>query len=376
MRAGAVIMATGGNAFRSGAMGTNGVTGDGYLMAAEVGVDLVGMEFSGHYGLAPLHGNSTKGGMFFQGHIFDDHGIRLDPMPSWFAVPNVARALINGRRVYTVLEQRRSAKTGTPCNLWNVRKLLRVFCAAGPQPSSTISWPTGLVYEGTVRALGGLIVEKGCSTSAPGLFAAGDVTDRTHLTGAFLSGAGPAVAWCVASGEWAGKNAAAFSRGLGDNKHDRAAHGTGQAGLRPGGGGPIGAQDAIKVAQDEILPLDKNYFRTESKLIASLGTLHKAWDEVSDGLAGVDARGVLKSREAASLVATGRWIYTAALRRTETRGLHRRDDYSSRDERQTHNLRVGGLDAVSVSKVAVPTTVLAQHGEQPVGRPELVSSRG
>jgi len=354
VRAGAVILATGGNAFLSGAMGTNGVTGDGYLIAAEVGVDFTGMEFSGHYGLSPLHGNSTKGGMFFQGHIFDEHGKRLDPLPSWFAVPNVAKALVEGRRVYTVLDKAKPENWDN--TIRNVPNFYQYFVRQDKNPFDSL-WPTGLTYEGTVRASGGLAVGVGCTTSVPGLFAAGDVTDRTKLTGAFLSGAGPAIAWCVASGEWSGRNAADFSLDLGAAKHDRRVRPTGGTGIRPQGRSKLEAREVIKAVQDEILPLEKNYFRNGPTIQASLGALNKAWSDAREDLSGGNAREVLKAREAAALVASSRWIYSAALERKETRGLHRRSDFPERDESQRHNLRVGGLDRVSVSVVDVPLTL-------------------
>jgi succinate dehydrogenase/fumarate reductase flavoprotein subunit len=62
IRSAAVILATGGNAFRSGALGTGGSTGDGYLLAAEAGAGAVGMEFSGHYGFVARGSSCTKGG--------------------------------------------------------------------------------------------------------------------------------------------------------------------------------------------------------------------------------------------------------------------------------------------------------------------------
>ena len=47
VRAGAVVVATGGCAFLSKALGTNGLTGDGLLMAAEAGAVFSGMELTG-----------------------------------------------------------------------------------------------------------------------------------------------------------------------------------------------------------------------------------------------------------------------------------------------------------------------------------------
>ncbi|MET0412203.1 MAG: FAD-binding protein, partial [Polyangiaceae bacterium] len=51
--AASVVIATGGCAFLSKALGCNVLTGDGGLMAAEVGADMSGMEFSNAYAIAP-----------------------------------------------------------------------------------------------------------------------------------------------------------------------------------------------------------------------------------------------------------------------------------------------------------------------------------
>lgn len=58
VRAGAVVLATGGCAFLSGALGTD--TGDGALFTAEAGAELSGMEFSNSYGIAPEGTSVTK----------------------------------------------------------------------------------------------------------------------------------------------------------------------------------------------------------------------------------------------------------------------------------------------------------------------------
>ncbi|TGV75313.1 FAD-binding protein, partial [Mesorhizobium sp. M2D.F.Ca.ET.145.01.1.1] len=57
----AVVLATGGCAFRERILGGTGLTGDGYLMAAEAGASLSGMEFTGKYTLAPYGSSLNKG---------------------------------------------------------------------------------------------------------------------------------------------------------------------------------------------------------------------------------------------------------------------------------------------------------------------------
>jgi len=60
VRAGAVVIATGGCAFLSKALGCNVLTGDGLLMAAEAGADFSGMEFSNAYAISPSFSPMTK----------------------------------------------------------------------------------------------------------------------------------------------------------------------------------------------------------------------------------------------------------------------------------------------------------------------------
>jgi succinate dehydrogenase/fumarate reductase flavoprotein subunit len=64
VKAGAVVIATGGCAFLSKALGCNVLTGDGSLLAAEVGAELSGMEFSNAYGLAPAFASVTKAAFY------------------------------------------------------------------------------------------------------------------------------------------------------------------------------------------------------------------------------------------------------------------------------------------------------------------------
>ena len=61
IRAGAVVLATGGCAFGERILGATGLTGDGYLMAAEAGVAMSGMEFSAQYAFTPKPSALNKG---------------------------------------------------------------------------------------------------------------------------------------------------------------------------------------------------------------------------------------------------------------------------------------------------------------------------
>lgn len=347
VRAGAVVIATGGCAFRSGVVGTHNLTGDGYLLAAEAGAVFSGMEFSGQYALAPAEGGLTKGIIYFSGSFSAEDG---SPVPR----DAVADRLAQGRSVYAVLDQaepylEEGYRKGQP-------NIFVYFHRLGGNPF-TDRYPVKLLFEGTVRATGGLAVDDACATTVPGLYAVGDATTREKLTGTGMSGGGPAVAWCIASGSWAGQAATRFARRFGPNAADRPALAIGGAGLRPALAprAKVTAEAIARGVQEEILPLGKNYRRTGAGIAASLDALAGLWAAARDALAppaDPTPRDVLRAREAAAMVATARWILASAQERTETRGLHRRADFPTLDPAQHHHLLSGGLDEVWVRREA------------------------
>ncbi|WP_146073696.1 FAD-dependent oxidoreductase [Amycolatopsis sp. CA-126428] len=161
-----------------------------------------------------------------------------------------------------------------------------------------------------------------CATDVPGLFAAGDVASRVPVVGAISGGGSPNSAWAVSSGTWAGRAAV------------RHAHGTaaaplrpiGRAGIRPSGRrAAVDTTAVIDVVREELNAYDKNMFRDEAGLRSSLSTLDTLWTEVEATLTG-EGRDAVTARETASLVAMGRWVKEAALRRRESLGMHWRTD--------------------------------------------------
>lgn len=341
VRAGAVVIATGGCAFRSGVVGTHNLTGDGYLLAAEAGAEFSGMELSGQYALAPAEGGLTKGIIYFSGSFSAEDGspIGRDGVPDRLAAGETVYAVLDKADPY--LEE--GYRQGQP-------NIFVYFQRLGGNPFSD-RYPVKLLYEGTVRAAGGLAVDERCATAVPGLYAVGDATTREKLTGTAMSGGGPAVAWCIASGTWAGRAAAGFARPFAAAAADRPVRAIGGAGPRAG----VTAGAVARGVQDEILPLDRNYRRTGAGIAASRAALDGLWAAARDGLApppDATPRDIVRAREAAAMVATARWILASAAARTETRGLHRRADFPALDPAQHHHLLSGGLDEVRVRSTA------------------------
>ena len=350
VRAGAVVLATGGCAFLSGALGCNPNTGDGHLMAAELGAEMSGMEFSAAYGIAPAFGAQTKGRMYQFARYYHADGTLLDLPAGLSARLEVCRATLHGP-VYARLDlappQIREAMR------WAQPNFFLPLDKAGVDPFTDL-FEIRLVLEGTVRGTGGIaLAGDGCETTVPGLYAAGDAATRELVTGSRSGGGSHNGAWAMSSGTLAGRSAALFAR------RPVPGHGqlraVGRAGLpgpdaEPAPADPVPPDEVIRNVQAVVLPPARNMFRTAAGLRDSVRRLDQVWTDQVPRLGPRSGR--QRAREAAAMTAHARWMYAAALDRQESRGLHRRDDCPGTDPALARRLRVGGLDDVWVAAEA------------------------
>jgi succinate dehydrogenase/fumarate reductase flavoprotein subunit len=338
--ANAVVLATGGTAFLSGTFGTNVDTGDGLLMAAEMGADLSGMEFCSAYALAPEWGTHTKGRMLQWASFYDEHGRPFPTTPGLGGRKDAQRALAHGQRVFARLDRapehiRQTMRDAQPNYFLPLDK-------AGIDPFVT-AYPVRMVYEGSVRGTGGLrLAGTDCATTVPGLFAAGDTATRELVTGAISGGGSHNGAWAIASGTFAGRGAAEFSRRHAAGESIERDH----VGLRAAGFGAPSVDEIVRGVQAHTLPPMRSHLKSEQRLIESARALDGMWRDIGAGLAPLPPREAYKLRQATAMVATARWITAASLARAESRGLHRREDRPDLDHHFDHRLLVGGLDAV------------------------------
>jgi succinate dehydrogenase/fumarate reductase flavoprotein subunit len=104
----------------------------------------------------------------------------------------------------------------------------------------------------------------------------------------------------------------------------------------------------IANARREATHYDINLFRHGRKLAKSLVTLEALWTAVRDHLAGGHDAAV-RARETASIIATARWSYVAALHRAESRGQHQRDDAPQTLPQFERRQTVSGIDHIRSS---------------------------
>ncbi|SDP42147.1 Succinate dehydrogenase/fumarate reductase, flavoprotein subunit [Rhodoferax sp. OV413] len=342
VRAGAVVLATGGCAFLSRLLGADNNTGDGYLMAAEAGAELSGMEFSNYYTVAPAFSSMTRSMSYVFARYFDTSGRDLHIAPGPSQTTALASALLQGPVYCTLDLTPDDLRAALPTISPNV---MLPFTRRGIDPFKD-RFEVTLRGEGTVRGIGGLrIVNDACETTVPNLFAAGDTATRELVAGAISGGGNINSAWALSSGLWAGQGAAERARRAG-RRATGAVHAAGQAGLRPHQ--HVAAVDnaaVLATLQRPMLDYDLNIFRSGPALARSKAQLDSAWHSFSAHAQG-SGRSVLRTRETAALLATARWCAAAALARTESRGMHRRTDMPRADPGQAHRTTVGGLAQV------------------------------
>lgn len=364
VRAGAVVIATGGTAFKSVTAGTGGNTGDGYLLAGEAGAELSGMEFSGQFHVRHYEGTLTKGA--YRG---GDNG-------GWAQLTDNNGNQVNlGRQtVKAILETGAAWDSFEKVQDAELQELIvkaaygttQVFDDLGQNPFKE-KYRVDFICEGTIRATGGIAIGDDLQTNVPGLFASGDVASREKVNGAGPPGGGPAAGWALGAGFFSGQYAAQFAQKIGKAAATRKVRAVGGAALRPTGAKrkDIDLAHVEERVKGHMHSLDRNYYRNGETLQASLDEYAGLWKQLREGLVAADgadardsARNVLRARETAALLQAARWVNASALERKETRGLHRRTDFPDLDLKQTHHLITGGIDDVWVKKKnADPTAI-------------------
>lgn len=364
VEASAVVIATGGCAFLSNALGCNVNTGDGYLLAVEAGADLSGMEFSSMYGISAEFSSVTKNAFFRYGRYYYEDGSivqETEMLSEPFIAANVYQAQkmlaekLQKGKIYCRLDH-------APPEIWDdLRKIqpnfFLPFDKKGINPFLE-KFPVIMRLEGTVRGTGGInIINEYCETKVKGLFAAGDAATRELLCGAFSGGGSHNAAWAMTSGYWAGIGASKYASEI---KIKIPKHNLNGLSAIPfvesNDENTVPLEGFIQGVQNEVFPLEGNFFRTGDGLKSSLNKLEELWQKLKQ-------RGLIRGkqdsyeREVAAMIATARWMYKSALERKESRGLHIRRDFPETDPAQQYRLIISGIEGNEIRKVPVRNEV-------------------
>lgn len=340
IHADAVIMATGGCAFRSGLIGSHGNTGDGYLLAAEAGAELSGMEFSIQYTMSPAWA-STRTLPYGAARYYDASGVEIIQPPRGHAHYQALGAALLKGPVYADLID---APAKLPPILQDIQPFTSPPFVRKGIDAFRERWPIKLFGEGTIRGNGGLrIINADCRTTVAGLYAAGDAATRELATGAISGGGAVNSAWALTSGQVSGTSAAqhALTRRALPPRKTRP---IGTVGIRPAASERPIDRKAIEADVDHHMNgYQHALWRSADQMVGTLALLDSHWRTLGDhGRAeGLELIGL---RETAAMTATARWCTAAALARKESRGIHVRVDTPDLRPDGAVRLLCGGLD--------------------------------
>ncbi|NVN44797.1 FAD-binding protein [Asaia siamensis] len=319
-QAGAIILATGGCAFQSRLLGAANNTGDGHLMAAEAGAQFSGMEFSSIFSVVPHNTTMSRAMIYSFARYLDEAGQEIAPDAEGQSFLGVARALSQGRVLCDLSAAPETVRAQLPLISPNV---MLPFRRQGIDPFRE-RFPIDLVGEGTIRGVGGIRLRgEHWQTGVPGLYATGDVASRESVTGPISGGGAVNAAWALSSGCLAAEAALAE----GHVSTGELEHFTGHEACSNGQNGSDSREKTIrKQIQAVMLDAPSQLSRNAGSLRAATSELENCHDSLTHSAPEGSWRQRQQRRETQSLLAVARWCTASALERTETLGMHRRED--------------------------------------------------
>jgi succinate dehydrogenase/fumarate reductase flavoprotein subunit len=342
LRAKAVILACGGagNAYANTSCPT-GVTGDGFALALDAGATLMDMEFVQFFPLGFCFPHSLRGclgGLLFHVHLLNRHGERFMERHDPERLELSTRDRVS-RAMFTEIREGRGGPHGgvfadmtfqEPGFIERMQPaLFHTYRKIGIDPARDLLElaPTCHFYMG-----GGRVTEDWEST-VPGLFLVGENAADIHGANRLSQNA---LSQLLVSGARAGRAAARLAREHGQAPVDpaEATAATAEAKrllARDAGIRPHELRDRLRRVMWE----SAGVYRSG----ASLDVAGTALDEIeaaldTQALAQHTTRyntGLVEALENRFLLTTARCVVGGALRRTESRGAHYRDDHPAAD---------------------------------------------
>lgn len=344
VKAKAVVLTTGAQAYKSHYADLHMETGDAHIMGLEAGAALANYEFNCHqltHGHFATHGmNVSQGlGAKFVNALGEDFTAKYDPEYAshgnlWRISASMALEVHFGRGP---LYFDYSSYTPKDWELFErtLPLMYRSYEQAGYVDKNRrvvqgkLSWVSALI--GNVGFGGGLYIDIDGRTTLEGLYAAGDASyGPTSGVEGFCAYAMPAAS---TTGAAVGAASAAYARSVGDVEVDE------QeieqvvekltAPLRHTQG--VDPSHVVIAVQEALFPYDVYILRTEEKMLAALKRIREIKKYDVPRLRALDAHGLRFALEARNMVLSAEVMLTAALYRKESRGSHLRLDYPEID---------------------------------------------
>ena len=342
IQAKSVVLAAGGCAWKGTHFGHDMLCGEAYKLAWDAGASLMNMEYANGYIATNTrfdsHGQcilAAIGGKYLNGEGEPFLGKYSDKVPP--AIHVIARGMASEIRAGRgPIQLDLSAVPGTDREMWlHAFKHIAELARRSGQDlfAERTQWHPG--FNGSVSGSAGIhITDTSLATRVPGLYVAGDAATRGYVVGASSGITFLNLAWANASGFAAGEGAGKFAQGVaGDAILAAKAEDAMAEALRP-----MEREDGLLPdvvyghLQTQAMPTEVNIFRHGERMQRAFAHVRKLQQEAVPRLFAPDFHELVKCYEVEATALTTALMYEAALKRTESRGWHYREDYPQRDD--------------------------------------------
>ena len=316
-KAKAIIMATGASGLKPPSWPIHNLTGDGDAMAYRVGATILGKEYVDPHPTSAMEPANFNFNFKFGGKTLDELG------PPKGKIFNAEGNLIK-RRGTLFPDMEFEVHAGRAPLMFHPDR-------ADLEPREMIGG--GAAGMAVHKAEGIWPANTDCSTSIPGLYAAGDSLG-TMASGAAYAAMGLSSAHCSVTGARAGQAAANYAQQVEAPSIDSAMLDRMKQQIltpteRVGGFGP---RWVIQTLQNLMMPYYIMFIKHGDRLQATLTMVEFMRDHLVPKMYATDNHELRLAHEARNMVLISEMRLRSSLFRTESRGCHYREDYPYRDD--------------------------------------------
>jgi succinate dehydrogenase/fumarate reductase flavoprotein subunit len=350
----AVLLATGGaGAIYAQNDNAPGITGDGYVLGLEAGLELIDMEFVQFYPICfagsgpvrlivpPIFGDLGKITNRLGEDLKEKYDLHERPL-AVVARDRFARALFqeikegNGIDGALLLDMEKVEDARIPLKD-SFKELFKKRTAYDSKPIK--------IAPACHHTMGGLTIDGSCHTRIKGLFAAGEVVGGIH--GANRMG-GNALSESLVFGALAARTAVEYANfnpalpgfeAMGKETAQR------RYSLIDQGSSKLDILRSLMRTLRQVIWEKAGIIRDESSLKESVETIDGCLGEL-EGLRAGNPQELWRIMECRNAALTGRAIAVSALKRTESRGSHYRDDFPAESEDWIKHIYVRMMDGL------------------------------